>query len=177
MAEQHDAVDRVFDAWMAELPGVDPVIEAVRMRLRRLGQDMNRLLDGIAARHDLTLGDWETLSALRRGGAPYASTPTALARALGVTSGTISVRLERLQRAGLIEPTANPADGRGRPVQLTATGAERWHAATADRTALEARLINEALDPDEIGVLNDLLRRFALRVEGAAGGDHGSDAV
>jgi len=168
MAERvHDSVGRDLEAWMAELPGVDPAVEAIRMRLRRLGLGMNRLLDDIAARHDLTLGDWETLSVLRRGGAPYASTPTALARSLVVTSGTISVRLERLQRAGLIEPAGNPADRRGRPVRLTETGAERWRAATADRTALEAQLISEALDPGEIAVLSDLLRKVAMRVEQA----------
>jgi len=177
MAERvHDSVDRDLDAWMAELPGVDPAVEAIRMRLRRLGQGMNRLLDEIAARHDLTLGDWETLSVLRRGGSPYVSTPTALAQALGVTSGTISVRLERLQRAGLIEPAGKPSDRRGRPVGLTALGAERWRAATADRTALEANLISGSLDPAEIAVLSDLLRKVAMHVERATHGDPPSSA-
>lgn len=164
-----DSVDRDLAAWMAELPGVDPAVEAVRMRLRRLGRDMERLLAAIAGRHGITLGDWETLSVLRRGGPPYVASPTVLARALGVTSGTMSVRLERLQRAGLVEPAAGAADGRGRPVRLTDAGAERWRAATAERTALEARIMDVALGPDEIARLGDLLRRVAARVEAEVG--------
>lgn len=163
-----DSVDRDLAAWMAELPGVDPAVEAVRMRLRRLGREMDRLLAAIAARHGLTLGDWETLSLLRRGGSPYVAAPTELARSLGVTSGTMSVRLERLQRAGLVEPAGTAADGRGRPVRLTGAGAARWQAATAERTAREARLMTEALDAAEIDELGRLLRKLTARVEAAA---------
>jgi len=168
-----DSVDRDLDAWMAELPGVDPAVEAVRMRLRRLGREMERLLAAIAVRHGLTLGDWETLSVLRRGGWPYVASPTDLARALGVTSGTMSVRLERLQRAGLVEPAATAADGRGRPVRLTAAGSARWRAATDERTELEARLLAEAFDPGEVAELGRLLRKLAARVEGGPAAERG----
>lgn len=166
-----DSVDRDLDAWMAELPGVDPAVEAVRMRLRRLGREMERLLSAVAERHDMTLGDWETLSVLRRGGPPYGASPSALARSLGVTSGTMSVRLERLQRAGLIEPAGGAPDGRGRPVRLTDAGSTRWRAATGERTALERRLMTDALRPDEIASLRDLLRKLAARVEAETGAD------
>lgn len=85
-----------------------------------------------------------------------------------VTSGTMNVRLERLQRAGLVEPAGTAADGRGRPVRLTVAGAARWQAATAERTAQEARLMTDALDPAELITLGRLLRKLAARVEAEA---------
>lgn len=163
--ELRDSVDRDTRAWLAELPGVDAEIETARMRLRRLAKLSERMLAGIAKRHGLSVGDWETLSVLRRSGPPYVRTPSELMHLLGVTSGTISVRIERLQQAGLIEPAEGAPDERFRPVRLTAEGARRWSAATNERTALEARFFQQALDPIEIEYLNHLLRLLLIEME------------
>ena len=157
-----DSVDVDAAAWLAEIPGVDPEIEMVHMRLKRLGQQTTRMLTGIAEHHGMTLGDWETLSMLRRSGPPYVMTPSELVKALDVTSGTISVRIERLIRAGLIEPDNSRADGRSRPIRLTEEGALRWQAATAERNAIERRVFEQALGSVEIEYLN-LLLRWLLR--------------
>jgi len=164
-----DSVDRELDGWLAELPRVDAGIEAARMRLLRIGRQTERMLGEIAARHGLTLGDWETLSMLRRSGAPYAMTPSELMTALGVTSGTVSVRIERLQRAGLIEPAGGSDDGRSRPVQLTEEGARRWRVATEARTSSEQQLFGRALTPAQILRLNNLLRALMVELEAELG--------
>lgn len=160
-----DSVERELGDWLAELPGVDRGIEAARMRLLRVARQSERMLAKIAAQHGLTLGDWETLSVLCRSGAPYAMTPSELLTALGVTSGTVSVRIERLQRAGLIEPAGGSGDGRSRPVRLTAEGARRWQAATEARTAFEHSLFTRSFTPAQILRLNDLLRALMIELE------------
>ena len=160
-----DSVDRDAKAWLAELSDVDPEIETARMRLRRIGQQSERMLSNIAQRHDLTLGDWETLSVLRRSGPPYVMTPSNLVQALGVTSGTISVRIERLLQVGLIEAADSTSDGRSRPVRLTDEGTRRWRAATTERTTAEARLFQSALGSIEIEYLNQLLRWLMIEME------------
>ena len=163
-----DSVDREAQAWLAELPGVDPQLETMRMRLLRLGRQMDRMLEAIARRHRMTLGDWETLSVLRRSGRPYTTSPGRLAEMLQVTSGTMSVRLERLQNAGLIERVAATGDARSRPVRLTVAGQRRWRKATAERTAIERRLLTRAVD-GRAGVLNGLLRRLMISFESEFG--------
>ena len=130
---------------------------------------LQRGLASIAARHGLTLGDWEALSALQRSSHPYEIAPKQLAAALGVTSGTMSVRIERLAQAGLVEPGAARSDGRSRPVRLTAQGRERWRAATAERTAAEWQLVTEALSGEELTELNPLLSKLLARLEQASG--------
>jgi DNA-binding MarR family transcriptional regulator len=164
-----DTVDRELSAWMAELPGVDEDIEAARMRLLRLGRQLERLLSGIAARFGMTFGDWETLSVLRRESSRYQLSPTELAQALSVTSGTMSVRIDRLVKAGLVEPVAGAADGRSRPVRLTSAGHERWEAATRVRTQTEAELFAHALTEQEVTHLNGLLRAVMSSFESGLG--------
>lgn len=164
-----DSVDRDREAWFAELPGIDADVEEVHMRLRRLAKLSEQMLSQIARQHALTLGDWETLSALRRSGTPYVMTPSELVEALGVTSGTISVRLERLQQAGLVEPASGTVDGRSRPVRLTAEGSRRWRAATDERTRIEDQLFRSALQGDGVRRLNRLLRRLMIEMESTLG--------
>jgi DNA-binding MarR family transcriptional regulator len=167
--EPQDSVDRESEAWLAELPGIDAAIEAARMRLQRIARQSERMLSEIATRHDLTLGDWETLSVLRRAGVPYTMTPSELMAALNVTSGTVSVRIERLSQAGLIEPASSVADGRSRPVRLTPEGKRRWRAATDMRTVFEEQLFRRALDSEQIEQLNALLRALMLEWEAELG--------
>lgn len=164
-----DSVDRELRAWLAELPGVDPDIEAARMRLLRLGRQLERLLARIAQNFGMTLGDWETLSVLRRSAPPYQLSPKALAQALSVTSGTMSVRLDRLVKAGLVEPVESVIDGRSRPVRLTRSGHERWAAATRARTEMECQLLGRALTNRRIALLNTLLRGVMASFEEGLG--------
>src|SRR5436309_8962361 len=95
--------------------GVDTDIEAARQRIGRISRQFERVLARAAAAHQLTVGDLAALSALRRSGPPHVLTPKQLADTLGVTSGTISVRIDRLAKAELVEPV-DAADGRSRPV-------------------------------------------------------------
>jgi len=164
-----DSVDRELSAWLAEIPGVDAGIEAARMRLLRIARQLERMLGEIATRHELTLGDWETLSVLRRSGAPYTLTPSALMTALKVTSGTVSVRIERLLQAGLVEPATATADGRSRPVRLTDEGSRRWRAATNMRMEFEEKLFRRALGMEQIEHLNGLLRALMVEWESELG--------
>jgi DNA-binding MarR family transcriptional regulator len=165
-----DSVDREAAVWLAELPGADRENETVRMRLLRVGRQLDRMLAAIATRHGMTLGDWETLSVLRRSGRPYSVSPSGLARALEVTVGTISVRIDRLQRAGLVEAEAsNPTDARVKPVRLTEKGHTVWHSATQERLAIEQSLLSRALKPAAVNRLNGLLRRLMIAMESELG--------
>lgn len=164
-ADPQDSVATDIAAWIEEMPpGVDPDVEAARQRIGRISRQFDRLLERVADQQEITVGDLQALSVLQRSGPPYERTPKQMADTLAVTSGTISVRIERLIRAGLVEPV--PAtDGRSRPVRLTEHGRDRWRAATAQRTADERRLFGDAVGRDRLDQLNSLLGRLLLRLE------------
>ncbi|HKS45445.1 MAG TPA: MarR family transcriptional regulator [Amycolatopsis sp.] len=164
-ASSSDSVGADLDRWIAQMPeGVDPGIEAARQRIGRISRQFGQVLARAAARHELSVGDWEALSVLRRSGPPYVRTPKQLAETLGITSGTVSVRIDRLIRAGLAEPVSS-ADGRSRPVGLTRKGRQRWSAATKERTSYEQRIFSGALTSEQLAELNPLLTALLARFE------------
>ncbi len=112
---------------------------------------------------------------MQRSGPPYEASPKELADALGVTSGTMTVRIDRVVLAGLVEAGTGRSDRRSRPVRLTEAGRDRWRTATAERTATEQALLGEALRTREIEQLNRLLTRLLGRLEEDLGPapDHG----
>lgn len=168
-ATAQDSVSEELTDWMADLPGVASDVEAARQRVAKLARLLERALVKTAARHGLTMGDWEALSFLLRSGSPYERSPKELATGLGVTSGTMSVRIERLTQAGLVEPGVARSDGRSRPVRLTERGRERWRAATAERTAAEHARLRGALSAEELRRLNPLLAKLLGHLEDELG--------
>ena len=57
-----------------------------------------------------------------RSGAPYRLSPNALLENLMITSGTMTNRIDQLERAGLVERQLNPSDRRSVWISLTARG-------------------------------------------------------
>jgi DNA-binding MarR family transcriptional regulator len=113
----------------------------------------------VFGRHGLTWGEYLVLAALRRTGPPYRMNPTALYGSVILSSGGMTKRLDRLERAGLVERLPDPADRRGRLVALTDRGCELVDAAVVDHLANEEELLG-ALSASERRVLSDLLRKL-----------------
>ena len=93
------------------------------------------------ARFGLQSGEFDVLATLRRSGQPYALTPTDLYEATMVTSGAMTARLDRLERAGLILRGPHPNDRRGIVVQLTAKGLALIEEALAAHVANEHKIL------------------------------------
>jgi DNA-binding MarR family transcriptional regulator len=151
---------------IAAIPGaVDVPAEAARQRIGRLARQFERVLATVAANQHISVGDLEALSTLARAADRKTGlTPTRMGMILGVSSGTITVRVDRLVRAGLVEIVAG-TDARQRPVRLTRAGRLVWGKATRNRTDIERRLINDALTHHELIELNTLLGRLLARME------------
>jgi DNA-binding MarR family transcriptional regulator len=74
-----------------------------------------------------------------------------------VTSGTMTNRLDRLERDGLVQRTPDPGDRRGVQVRLTTAGRERVDAALADLLDREHAILAGLSFADQ-QLLADLLR-------------------
>ena len=84
--------------------------------LRRLGTEIDGLDQRAAARFGISRTDLHLIDRLR---SQDAQTPTELARALGLTSGGLSIALERLERIGYIRRSQHPDDRRRVLVEAT----------------------------------------------------------
>jgi DNA-binding MarR family transcriptional regulator len=88
--------------------------------------------------HGLTTAQFTVLNHFVRLGGER--TPSALARAFQVTKGTMTSTLQRLEEKGFVRVEADPADGRGKRVTLTESGARARAAAIAAAAPLVAEL-------------------------------------
>ena len=118
-----DRAARAIEQWKRERPDLDVSPMAVLGRLSEASSLIAReRLAPLFARFGLQSGEFDVLATLRRSGQPYALTPTELYEATMVTSGAMTNRLDRLEKAGLILRGPHPNDRRGIVVQLTGKG-------------------------------------------------------
>ena len=118
-----DRAAKAVEQWKRERPDLDVSPMAVLGRLNEASSLIAReRLAPLFARFGLQSGEFDVLATLRRSGQPYALTPTELYEATMVTSGAMTNRLDRLEKAGLILRGPHPNDRRGIVVQLTGKG-------------------------------------------------------
>lgn len=181
-----DEVDAIIDAWARERPDLDVSTVGIVSRITRLAARFTAAMEATFAAHGLTKPTFEAIAALRRSGAPYRMSQTDLMRALSLTPGTVSVRIDRLVAEGLVEREADPGDRRTVLVRLTARGEDAFENVVHAHLETERRLLR-VLDESERDALAALLRRLVLdtapaggRMDGAGAGpdrvDHESDS-
>jgi DNA-binding MarR family transcriptional regulator len=158
---ERDRVDAIIEQWRRERPEVDPRPIGVIGRISRLARDLEPRLDRVQAAGGLEPGWYDVLAALRRSGPPYRLRPTDFAGALMLTSSGTTKRLDRLERAGLIERSPDPQDRRGILISLTPAGRRLVDAVTDAHLANEKRLL-EGLTEAEQRRLAELLRKLQL---------------
>ncbi|TBU76461.1 MarR family transcriptional regulator [Pseudomonas daroniae] len=120
-----DRAQLAAEQWQQERPDLDGFSMAVIGRLGELSQVIGRdHLLPFFAEHGLQAGEFDLLATLRRSGEPYALMPTALYESAMISSGGMTSRIDRLEKAGLIERRKHPTDRRGILVALTPAGYE-----------------------------------------------------
>lgn len=154
-----DRMDDILEEWGRRRPDLDTSGLEVVSRVLRAAHHLQGALDDIAASYGLShQGDLDVLTEIYRTSPERDLTPTELAGALLLTAGGMTVRLHRLQDAGLIVRTPNPRDGRGVFVRLTPAGTEIAEHALS--TLLDAQVTSiEGLDETERVQLAGLLRK------------------
>ncbi|MBZ9851779.1 MarR family transcriptional regulator [Mesorhizobium sp. CA14] len=153
----NDAVEDVRNAWSRERPDVDNWPVGVVGRTQRLARVLEDELQSFFRQYGLDTSEVDVLFTLRRSGAPYGLTPTQLVKALMVTSGAITKRINRLETRKLVERFPDTLDRRIVQVRLTKQGLATVELIFAPHIANEVRLL-EGLDRDKLDQLADLLR-------------------
>ena len=111
------------------------------------------------ARYGLQQGEFDALATLRRSGASEGLTPTALFEAAMMSSGGMTARIDRLEKAGLVARGPHPTDRRATLVRLTDKGFDLIETIMPEHEEA-ARDILAPLSLDEQKTLNALLARL-----------------
>jgi DNA-binding MarR family transcriptional regulator len=136
-------IDETIQTWAEQRPDLDFASMSLSLKLnsivRAVSDEIASQLEGIG----VNLGEFDVLATLRRHGRGAKLTPKEISAATFVTPSGLTNRLARLEKMGLISRQADPSDGRGALIKITATGKR-----VADRgieivLATEDRYINE----------------------------------
>lgn len=159
-----DAVDRITEQWHRERPDLDTEPMAVFGRIYRLARAMGDRVEQVYGRFGIGRGEFDVLATLRRAGEPYSLSPTALAESLMLTTGGMTGRLDKLQKAGLVERCPDPADRRALKACLTDRGRELVDEALAAGLVVQGEALGH-LPPEDRSVLADHLRSLLSALE------------
>ncbi len=162
-----DAVDFMMEEWRRECPELDASAMAVLGRLHRTYYRYQEQLTEVFASFDLTMSGFSILAALRRAGSPFRRTAGELADANLVTTGGITQRVDKLERAGLVRRERDPDDRRVVYVDLTEQGLDVIDKVSAAHFANERRMLAGLTDTEQER-LADLLSRLETSLDLAA---------
>jgi DNA-binding MarR family transcriptional regulator len=155
-----DRAEVAIDQWTHERPDLPSLPMAVLGRLSEAAERVMRdHLNPLFAEAGLQPGEFDVLATLRRSGAPFMLSPTRLYEAAMISSGGMTNRLDRLERAGLIERRADPNDRRGKLIALTAAGRRIIDDTITRHVANEKQLLS-VLTSAEQAKLNALLKKL-----------------
>ena len=135
--------------------------QAVLIATRENGMSSVLFRHAIGRKLGLNVTDSECLSLLSMRGT---STPTELARYTGLTTGSATAMLDRLEHAGFITRRPNPSDRRGVLVDIT----DKWGATAGPLVAGVQRAHAELLarySDAELETIADFLTRFTDNVK------------
>ncbi|MFJ6326442.1 MULTISPECIES: MarR family winged helix-turn-helix transcriptional regulator [unclassified Rhizobium] len=159
-----DRIDKILAQWRRERPDLDTTAMGLFGRMRNLTLHLAREMEKTFAGFDLNSANFDMLATLRRSGEPYTLSPSDLMETMMVTSGTMTNRIDQLEKAGLVARSQNPNDGRSFLVSLTPKGFELIDAAVTAHVETQVRLIS-TLSEEERTALDGLLRTYLASFE------------
>jgi DNA-binding MarR family transcriptional regulator len=157
--EPLDRVDHILAQWRRERPDLDVEPMALLGRLNRLTTHLAREVETVLLKHGLSSSAFDVLATLRRSGSPYRLSPGDLLAMTMVSSGTMTNRIDQLEKAGFVKRIHNPNDRRSVLISLTEPGLSIVEEAVGAHVENQHRLV-ASLSEEERATLNQLLKRF-----------------
>jgi DNA-binding MarR family transcriptional regulator len=155
-------IELITVQWQRERGDLDLSNFLLAIYLMRLGTMIERDFDRLCQQDYRVSGsDMRVLFALRRGGPPYVKRPTDLFKALLVTSGAMTKKVDRLASLGMVERVQDPGHLGGFLIRLTKKGvrvADEMVEILAKRSAIDPAM--GQFTPTE----REQVGRFALRM-------------
>ncbi|PDT08100.1 MULTISPECIES: MarR family transcriptional regulator [unclassified Rhizobium] len=157
--DKQDHVDRILAQWRRERPDLDVEPMGILGRLKRLGTHLGREVEAVLLKHGLSTSSFDVLATLRRSGAPHRLSPGELLEMTMVSSGTMTNRIDQLEKAGFVERIVNPDDRRSVLIALTDKGFTTVEEAVGAHVANQQRLTRN-LTAEDKAAFDRLLKKF-----------------
>lgn len=159
--DSDNGVEKIIGQWQEQGFDADELLAMETIgRIKRLEVIvMRRLSANYKRNYQLSHWEFDVLATLRRAGSPYCLSPTALFDSMMVSSGTMTNRLQHLEKKQLVERVENLDDKRSLLVQLTTDGISLIDKAVASHIKLENDLMSN-MTREELVIINLLLNKI-----------------
>lgn len=163
--DSKDHIDTVVAKWRQERPDYDLSPVEIIGRAGRIMEYVDRALESKFEEFGISRAIFDVLAALKRNGPPFRMSQRDLMRSLLRTSGSISLRIDLMEKQGLVTRIADHDDRRVVFVTLTAKGTSLLEEVIPEHLANEKSLLT-ALSLAERDQLIALLRKWLVSLEG-----------
>lgn len=161
-----DSIDRLLASWARQRPDLDFSPVGIVTRLNRVRAYVDAELERVFGRYGLSAANFAVLVTLARLDAEDGVSQRRLMDELRLTSGTISVRIDRLVAEGLVDRRVDPDSRRTSRIRLTDRGRELFERVAPAHLDNERRMLS-ALTDAERETLAGLLRKLLVEFEGS----------
>jgi DNA-binding MarR family transcriptional regulator len=165
--ETQDHIDRVIAQWKDQGMKLDLGPVGIIGRAGRIMEYVDRALESKFEEFGISRGTFDVLAALKRDGPPFRLSQRDLMRSLLRTSGSMSLRIDTLEREGLVTRVQDRDDRRSVFVTLTTKGSNLLQRVIPEHLANENLLI-ATFTTSEKEQLTTLLRKWLIALEADA---------
>ena len=161
-----DSVDALLESWAERRPDLDFRPVGVITRLARVRAYLDAELEAVFSESGLTGPAFAALTTLARIAGERGVSQRELADELGLTPGTVSLRVDRLVERGLAVRAPDPDSQRSTLVALTSQGRALFERVAPAHLDNEQRLLAALTEPEQ-QLLAGLLRKLLAEFEGS----------
>ena len=165
MLEHKLNVERLIEQFELNWPQPNDAACSTAVRLIRAGDIMLAIGRRRFEQFNLTTAEFDTLSTLRKMGAPYELSPSSICKSNLLSSGGLTKVLNKLELRGLIERLSNEQDKRSRLVRLSDEGLTLINQAMENILEYNEKLFSSIYTHEERQQLNTLLQKFHQSIE------------
>jgi DNA-binding MarR family transcriptional regulator len=159
-----DAMDHCVADMLSRYPQIDPEVEGVVDRMAAVQKHLSRIFEETLVARGLNHGEYKLMLRLATRSEEHRISAGELSRMLMLSSGAMTNRLDRLEKAGLVRRVADPRDRRGVLVELTPKGVRLIDDTVTTQAGYEADSLS-VLSAKERTQLNGLLRKVLVSLE------------
>ncbi|WP_371193059.1 MarR family winged helix-turn-helix transcriptional regulator [Glaciecola sp. SC05] len=117
-----DGVNKKIKQWAKQMPKLNTAPMALTARLQQASKHITEELNSTFKHYKLSDAGFEVMATLLRAGTPYSLSPGQLLDQMSITSGTLTTRIDKLEKKGLVKRKTKKDDKRGVNVALTKKG-------------------------------------------------------
>lgn len=158
-----DDIDKKIEQWRSQMPQLDTRPMAITSRVLRISKYMNDELTKSFCEYELTNAGFDVLATLLRSGPPHTLSPNQLLEQMLITSGTMTSRIDMLEKRQLVKRQANKIDKRSVDVSLTPKGLSLIEEVIIEHTESQRKLVS-FFSSEEQAQFENLLRKYLTQV-------------